>query len=280
MRGAAALLCLTLGSGAASAGAQTSAQGIEPGARTILESAFDRMFNAPAVRSITLRIHRGGSRITYRSFDVVYKEVEGRGRTLLRFREPEYLRDHSLLILGEPDGRNDIWFYQPELGRPRRVLASHKGDAFYGSDLSFEDLEHHDWGRFGLRRLADAFEQGRAAFVVEALAPPDSQYSKLVAFVEQERRALLRLDLFKPGSERPVKSLELAPGEIVEEDGILKPSRMWVRQHGREAATEVLFERTEHDPAITDRVFATLRLERSGRDLYELVERLREDDRP
>ena len=252
----------------------------EPSPLQIVETAFDRMFNYPSVRSVTLRIHRQGDRVTYRSFDVVYKKVDGRGRTLLRFTEPEYLRDNALLIVEEEDGRNDTWIYQRELRRPRRVLAGHKGDSFYGSDLSFEDLEHHDWRRFQLRRLPDTTEQGKRAFVVEASNPSDSQYSKVVATVERDRLALLRLDLFKAGSGEPIKSLELAANEIEEENGILKPARMWVRQRGRDASTEVIFEQIEDDPHIADSVFATMRLERSGEDLYRLVERLREGAAP
>ncbi len=250
---------------------------IEPSALWILQTAFDRMFNYPSVRSVTLRIRRAGSRVTYRSFDIVYRTQEGRGRTLLRFTEPDYLRGNALLIIEEEDGRNDSWIYQRDQRRARRISASHKSDAFYGSDLSFEDLEHHDWRRFELRRLPNTSEQGRPAYVVEARAPPDSQYSSMVATIELDRLALLRLDLFRAGSDVPVKSLELAPDEIEKSDGILKPERMWVRHHGREASTEVIFDRIQSDPEITEAVFATMRLERSGEDLYQLVERLREE---
>lgn len=252
----------------------------DPSALEIVQTAFDRMFNYPSVRSVTLRIHRSGDRVTYRSFDVVYKKIDGRGRTLLRFTEPEYLRGNALLIIEEDDGRNDTWIYQRDLQRPRRVLAGHKGDSFYGSDLSFEDLEHHDWTRYELRRLADTEEQDAAAYVVEAQTPSDSQYSRAVATIERERLALLRLDLFVAGSSEPIKSLVLPRDQIERDDsGNLKPARMWVRQHGREASTEVVFGRIEDDPKIADTVFATMRLMKSGEDLYKLVERMREEPR-
>lgn len=255
-----------------------SADAVEPSALEIMQTAFDRMFNYPSVRSITLRIHRGGSRVTYRSFDVVYKRIDGRGRSLLRFTEPEYLRGNGLLMIEEADGRSDTWIYQRDLRRPRRVLAGHKGDAFYGSDLSFEDLEHHDWRRYQLRRLPDTTAQGEPAYVVEASTPTDSQYAKAVATIERERFALLRLDLYGVGSATPIKSLELASDEIEQgRDGRLKPTRMWVRQHGREASTEVVFDRIDDDPKIADEVFATMRLIRSGEDLYKLVERMRKE---
>lgn len=260
------------------AAAERAEDSVPWSAREIIETAFDRMFNYPSVRSVTLEIHRGGSRVTYRSFDVVYKKVDGRGRTLLRFTEPEYLRGNALLMIEEEDGRNDTWIYQRNLRRPRRVIAGHKGDAFYGSDLSFEDLEHHDWKRFDLKRLPDRLEQGKPSYVVEARASADSHYSKVVATVEQERMALLRLDLYGADPSEPIKSLVLAPDEIEEgAGGNLKPSRMTVQQHGRDAVTEVIFDRIQDDPEIADEVFAAMRLVKSGEDLYKLVDRLREE---
>jgi len=264
--------------GAALAPAQAADDAVELSPLQIVQSAFDRMFNYPSVRSITLGIHRSGARVTYRSFDVVYKKIGGRGHTLLRFTEPEYLRDNALLMIEEDDGRSDTWIYQRDLRRPRRVLVSHKRDPFYGSDLSFEDLEHHDWRRYQLRRLPDTTEQGRPAYAVEGQAPADSQYSKAIIIVERDRLALLRLDLFVAGSSTPVKSLQLDSQEI--DQGAsqnLRPAKMWVRQHGRESSTEVVFDRIEEDPAIADQVFATMRLLQSGEDLYKLVERLREE---
>jgi hypothetical protein len=245
---------------------------------SIVETAFDRMFNYPSVRSVTLRIHRGGRPATLRRFDVVYARSEGRGRSLLRFAAPEYLRGSALLILEEDDGRSDVWIYQPALRRPRRIIASHKGDAFFGSDLSYEDLEHHAWRRFGLARLPDAAVEGRPCFVVEATPPSDSQYSKAVVFVERERLALLRLDFYRGGSERPLKSLQVPAQEIAEEGGLLEPRRMWMRQEGRDAATELVFDRIQSGIPIASEVFAAMRLERSGEDLFALVERLREEE--
>ena len=264
--------------GVSLAAASATEDVVEPSPLEIVQTAFDRMFNYPSVRSVTLSIHRGGSRVTYRSFDVVYKKIDGRGRTLLRFTEPEYLRGNALLIVEEVDGRSDTWIYQRDLQRPRRVLAGHKRDSFYGSDLSFEDLEHHDWRRYQLRRLPDSTEQGRSAFAVEARPPSDSQYSKAIIVVEKQRLALLRLDLFGAGPEQPIKSLELVADQIQRgPSGNLKPARMLVRDHGRDASTEVLFDRIEDDPRIADQVFGTMRLLKSGEDLYKLVERLREN---
>jgi hypothetical protein len=251
----------------------------EPTPLAILEDAFDRMFNYASVRGVTLRIHRSGRPVSIRRFEVAYAREGDRGRTLIRFTAPGYLRGTALLILEDPDRRNDVWIYQPALRRARRVAASHKGDSFFGSDLSYEDLEHHAWRRFALRRGPDAVEQERQCHVIEATPAADSQYSRVVAFVERERSALLRLDLYRGGAAQPWKTLHVSAADIEEVDGRLQPRRMWMREEGREAVTEVIFERTRGGVRLAREVFAAMRLEHSGESLFELVERLRAEPR-
>jgi hypothetical protein len=238
----------------------------------IVQRAFDRMLNYPSVRTVRLRIQLG-SKATLREFDVIYKRFEGRGHTLVRFREPEYLRNDGLLLIESPDGRNtDTFLYQDALHRVRRVSTEQKADAFYGSDLTFEDLEHHDWRRFELRRLPDELEQGRACRVIEAFPKDESQYTRLRIWVEKKRAALLRIDFFKGRSATPIKTLSVPADEIEEEDGVLKPRRLFVRQVGRDSHTEMLFLRTETDVAITEKTFSAAVLERTAASLYKLAE--------
>jgi len=256
-----------------------SAEGSErPTAREIVQDAFDRMFNYPSVRSAEFHVFQHGERVAQRAFDVVYRKLEGRGHTLLRFTDPEYLRGTSILMVERPDGSEDVWLYREAARRARRVSTSQRDDSFYGTDFTFEDLEHHDWSRFDVRRLGDGVRQGRAVHVLEALPQHASQYTRLRMEIEKERRALLRLDLFRPGSDEPMKSLRIGPEAIEQRDGVLVPRWMRMKQHGRDAYTEVRFSRVELDAEITKNVFTSMALERSGVDLFGLVRRLSRTD--
>ncbi len=262
-----------LGLAALGASVEPVGDATPPTVLEIVQSAFDRMLNYPSVRTIHLHIHRE-ERVTRRSFEVVYKKVEGMGHTLLRFIGPEYLRGSGLLMIERLDGTSDTWLYQRSARRPRRVSTSQKSDSFYGSDLTFEDLEHNDWRRFQLRRLPDILEQGRSTYVVEAHARHESQYSRMRIHVEKKRLALLRVDFYQAGSADPIKSLVIRPEDIVENGAWLEPRRLWIRQHGRDAGTEVEFARIESDKEIMNQVFSTMRLEQGGTSLYDLVRRL------
>ena len=239
----------------------------------IVEQAFERMFNYPSVRSVRLRIYRNGRLVSRRNFDIVYQRLEGQGHTLLRFTEPEYLRGNGLLIIESSRGTNDAWLYQPEERRPRRVGTHQKGDSFFGSDLTYEDLEHQAWSRYELARQADATVDGQATYVIEAQPPADSQYSKLLIWIEKARLAVARIDFYRGSSSEPRKTLRVSMDTIAEQDGVLMPRFMLVEQHGREASTRVEFVRFEIDPGITARVFSAMRLQRENEDLFDLVRR-------
>jgi len=248
--------------------------------RAIVSAAFDRMFNFPSVRRAEFNVFRDGRLVTRRRFDVVYQNLEGRGHTLLRFTDPEYLRGTALLMVERADGTEDIWLYRESARRIRRVNTRQRADSFYGTDFTFEDLEHHDWSLYDVSRREDDTHEGRPVYVLDAVPRRSSQYARLRMEIEKERLALLELAFFRPGSEAPIKTLAIAPAAIEQRDGVLVPEQMRMIQHGREGHTEVRFLQVQHDPEITRDVFSTMKLERSSVDLFELVERLKPEGEP
>jgi hypothetical protein len=255
-------------------GARSQAEDARPrGDFELLRDAFERTLHAPGVRSIELRVHRGGQLVSRRAFDVAYRRDAEDARSLLRFTAPSYLRGHALLVRETPDGVSDTWLYQAEERRPRRVGTANKADSFYGSDLSFEDLEHQRFEHWTLRRLPDAVEGGVACAVVEAAPQRASQYGRLVAWIDPARTAVVRVDFFRGADAAPSKRLRVELANVAEERGYLRVQQMRIEQIGRAAWTDVVTERMAIDPSISDEVFSASFLEREGDDLYALVGR-------
>ena len=243
----------------------------EPEPVVIVQTAFDRLFNYTSARRITMRVHRNKRVVAIRNLDMVYKRVDGQSRTFLRFNKPEYLRETAVLMFENPGGQSDTWVYVPELRKPRRYSTSEKRDPFYATDLTLEDLEHHDWRRYQVSRMPDAEIAGRACFVVKAIAPRSSGYAHVLAYVERRRHALLRVEFFSRGSADLLKTLELAPTDLRADRGVFVPSRMSVRLAGRNAWTEVLFDRVEVDPPISDDAFSISLLEHGAKP-FDLIQ--------
>lgn len=272
MRRRGAMLLLTVALLGARSGAGEGAAS-ERSDRELLRDAFERTLHAPGVRSVELRVYRSGRLVSRRAFDVAYRHDAGSARSLLRFTAPNYLRGHALLVLETPEGMSDTWLYQAEERRPRRVGSAHKADSFYGSDLSFEELEHQRFDHFELRRLPDATEAGVSCAVIEAVPQRDSQYGRIVAWIDPVRTGVARVDFYRGSNAAPSKRLRVALGAVVEEAGFLRVQHMRIEQIGREAWTEVETSRMEIDPSIPADAFSASLLEREGEDLYALVGR-------
>jgi hypothetical protein len=245
----------------------------DPGGSALCElmrRAFERTFQQPGLRSVELRVERSGQLVSRRVFDLAYRRDGEVARSLVLFTAPEYLRGNALLIIDQ-GGRSDTWLYQPEERRPRRVGTAQKGDAFYGSDLSFEDLELPHWERWRLTRRADEVEAGRACAVVEAVPERESQYAKLLTWIDTGRSGVARIDFYHSQTGEPVKRLRVSLADATEERGFLRIAHMEVEQLGRDARTRAEYTRMAIDPALAASVFSALRLERAGSDLFDLA---------
>ena len=236
----------------------------------LMRRAFERTFQQPGVRSVELRIERNGQLVSHRAFDLAYRRDGAVARSLLLFTAPEYLRGNALLII-DRDGRSDTWLYQPEERRPRRVGAAQKSDAFYGSDLSLEDLELPHWERWRLAQRADEVEAGRACAVIEAVPELESQYARLLAWIDRERSGVARIDFYRSLGREPVKRLRVPLADATEELGFLRIPHMEIEQIGRDARTRAEYTRMTIDPDLATRMFSALRLERAGSDLFDLA---------
>jgi len=265
---------------ALASGPRALAEVAEGAARARVERAFDRTFQQPGVRRIELLVARNGREVARRTFELAHRR-EGRGaRSLVRFVDPEYLRGHALLMVdgggGEPP---DTWLYQPEERRPRRVGVAQRGDAFYGSDLSFEDLERPHWERWRVAERGPADEAGLACLVLDAWPPPGSQYGRLRVWLATAPGAVVRIDFFgragvrSEAAQPPLKRLRVDLASAEPEQGFLRVRRIEVEVLGRAARTELVVERMAIDPGIPASVFSATRLEREGEDLFELVAR-------
>jgi hypothetical protein len=230
--------------------------------------AFERTFHQPGVRSVQMRIERSGRVVSHRAFELAYRTDGRTARSLLRFTEPEYLRGTALLIVDQ-DSASDTWLFQPSERRARRVGVAQKADSFYGSDVSLEDLERTHWERWRLASQGDAAEAGRDCRIVEAIPGAESQYGRLLVWIDRQLLGVARIDFHRPGALEPFKRLRVALAGATEERGFLRIGGLEVEQIGRDARTVVELTRLAIDPNLAAGVFSAMQLERGGSEPFE-----------
>ena len=112
-----------------------------PNARSILAGAFANRYEVNLTSRIELVIRNGLGEQRRRVFHAAYKIIDGRVHSVGRLIWPHYLRGMTILTIEAPNRSHDAFVFLPSLDRVRRISTAQRGDSFFGSDLTYEDLE-------------------------------------------------------------------------------------------------------------------------------------------
>jgi hypothetical protein len=180
---------------------------------------------------------------------------EGSRQLLVRFLEPEDVRGTSFLVL-ERDGENEMYFMSPDLGEPKRIAGTQRASTLFGTDYSYEDFEHlQAFKRPGSsRRLEDDEIGNRPVYVVESRSV-DSDYERILTFVDKETCVALRMEMYEQGG-RLRKELDVNP-DFVRRKGAIWIANMALMHDLRDATTtQLLVDSTEQDVEFPEGLFS------------------------
>jgi hypothetical protein len=158
---------------------------------------------------------------------------------LVRLLGPGELRGVGLLLLETPRFEYDAFLYQPSLRRTRRISLAQRKDAFFGTELTFEDLEAKRPEQWSARTLRTEALDGSSVSVVE-LTPNGipSGYGRIVAWLDHKVPVMRRAEFERGG--KIVKTVEIDGSRIVPEGGFWVPRRMVFRGAvGSETTVEI-----------------------------------------
>ena len=214
---------------------------------------------------------RQGGRRTRETRVFRKSDVAGK-RTVLFFLEPKNLRDTAFLTVdfAEPGREDDQWLYLPAARKVRRISATDRGEAFLGTDLSYEDVKLET--RVGLDdyRFATVGEEevdGRRCWVGEAL-PVDEKtarelgYGRLLLRVDAEIWMVRKAEYWDPGG-RLLKTTQL--GDIRPVDGIWTVHRVEVANARTGHRTILTFHDVDYASPVSDDLFTERALVRGLR---------------
>ena len=125
---------------------------------------------------------------------------------LIQFQEPAEVKGVGLLTLSHAGKPAEQWFYAPAIDRDRRVAKQEKSTRFLGTHFTYEDMEERDLDAYTYTLLGEEVLSGATCFKIEAVPKPEeeSQYSKLVFWVLQDRYVTIRVETYVEGSLRRV----------------------------------------------------------------------------
>jgi outer membrane lipoprotein-sorting protein len=172
---------------------------------------------------------------------------------LIQFQEPAEVKGVGLLTLSHTGRSAEQWFYAPAIDRDRRVAKQEKSTRFLGTHFTYEDMEERDVNAYAYTLLRDDTIAGAPCFTVEAKPAPEeeSQYSKLVFWVLQDRYVTIRVEAYVDGALRRV----FEGSDVREESGIPIVHQWLLTDTKRPGLTRLAVANVRIDPKLDGTLF-------------------------
>jgi hypothetical protein len=232
-----------------------------PSSASVLTAAFANRFEVDAISQIELVMRDGSGEARRHKVHYITKMIEQRLHSIARLTAPEYLRGMTILTIEQRDRGHDAFVFLPSLGKTRRVTTAQKGDAFFGSDLTYEDLERKRIDEFELGELVVAEREGEAIYRIGGALIRKGNYSRVEFDIAQSDGAILAARYYKRGEQRPFRLLEAPRSAMVEQGGHVLPTRLIASDVLRGTTTEVSITDFRIGASVSDRIFTVATLE-------------------
>jgi hypothetical protein len=265
-KAATTVLCLVVLIAIHSAASQPFADAVPPKAEAILAAAFANRYEVDLTSKVQLVMRNNQGQERRREFQAAYKLIGGRMHSVGRLVWPHYLRGMTILTIEADNRGHDAFIYLPSLGKVRRISTAQRGDSFFGSDVTYEDLERRRVGEYELEGMEAGASEGEPVYVISGRSLREFSYARIVFFVSQADGAILETQHFKRGQEAPFRVISAPRDGMMKKDGHVLPTRLTVYNRLRGTSTEVTFEDLQINPVIDDHLFSVSTLERD-RDL-------------
>ena len=192
---------------------------------------------------------------------------QDRARTLIEVEAPPADRGSRFLWL-EQEKHDDTWICLPELGRVRRIHPSSGDGALFGTDFSYEDVQHLQriTRDATSKRLPDGTVGDREVYVVRAElpVPEETAYHHIVYSIDKETCLPLQIDFYAT-AEDVAKRMTSDPGSFTREGEVWVARSVTMHTLADETSSELQVLKIEVGADLPDRMFTLAHLERRCR---------------
>jgi hypothetical protein len=195
-----------------------------------------------------------------RSNAMMSKSVDGNKKQIIWFLEPKDDKGVAFLKIEHDNKDDEMRMWLPAFKKVRRISSKKKGDAFMGSDLSYEDLSSRDLDENQYNRLDDGTVNGKDCYVLEILpkAQAKSAYTKHISWIDK----LTLMGVKEESYDKRGKLKKKKEYEFQNMKGYHVMKRVYVEDVQKNHSTEVTFSEIEVDSGIRENLFQEKNLKR------------------
>lgn len=210
--------------------------------------------------SATMKTYEGDALVRTREIEVVEQtDPRGEHRTLINFIGPADVQGSEFLHLSPRGERDSQWLWTREMRRARRISEAQQDETFFGTDLSYRDLELmvriQQWTDAEAAATLEGEEtiDGRACHVV-ALEPktPEFHWTRYRLWFGKDDLLPWRLDVHGDG-DKIAKRVVMSKYERVQDHAT--PVEVTVSNVGDDSRTTLSQREIRYDTGVSDDVF-------------------------
>jgi len=167
----------------------------------------------------------------------------------------------TVLMMESENREQDAFVFMPSLDKVRRITTAQRSDAFFGSDITYEDIEQQRADDFEFDGMEVEQLGEESVYQIQTRPARVENYARAVFTIAQSDYALLEIQYFKRGTEAPFRIIRAPREHMTVLDGHVLPTRINVENTMRGTQTEVLFSKMRTDVEIPTRIFSVRTLE-------------------
>jgi len=230
-------------------------------AREVLARAFDNFYGCDLEEQLDFQVTTESGQVMRNVAERIRKRIRGRTYDLFSIRGGTDRRDYRSLRIQGRGGSDDLFVWVPDLRRVRRLTSAQRGDQFFGSNLSLEDLEVQFVERSELVGRATTLVEGEPADIVTTHPLYDSGYDRADFFIAQSDFAMLEVRFYRVGALEAYKILHMPRADMESQNGHLLPRRMIFQDLEAGTQTEIYYRTRLVNPPIDEGMFSKSTLE-------------------
>lgn len=229
-------------------------------ATRLLGGAFTNFYGDDYIQTMELIVDVPGSRSTTKKLQIIRRQGSQPGKALIRFLDPYDVRRTAVLVLQNEGALDDLYVYLPALRMIRRISSAQRADSFFGTDLSFEDIEPKVADDYVATRVSYEVRGGDCAGLeIVSRENVRSSYERMVLCVESDRNLIHGIDYYR--NAELIKQLDVDVSSVRVIGDRYIPFMMTMRTLRTRSETRIVTEHYELADDIPESVFSTRNLE-------------------
>ena len=180
-------------------------------------------------------------------------------KTLVKFQEPEDLRETGYLMVVNADRSNDQFIWSPATGQVRRVRL--RGVGIMGTDYTFDDIGWKNIEDADYKRLPDEAIDGIPTYVLEVTMKPfiESEFRTMRTWIDKQHYVALRA-VYRDDKGIEMREMRADSTSVQDFDGAWVPTKSTMYNLREKTSTTIYVEALDPNVHLGDQHFSTLQL--------------------